>query len=118
MLTSPASRVKNSPGFSLASNGSISATPAAARAQRVRLPEAAAVLGLSRWISTSRVLNVWLIPRKPMRNWKIKGTATCCVGISVALRSKSGNGCVTYDFLLESPSIRYYRRSSQQNDDF
>lgn len=47
ILVTPATRVKNGPSLSRASNGSITATPPAARAQRVRFPDAAAVLSLS-----------------------------------------------------------------------
>lgn len=60
MLVIPATKVKNGPSPSRTSNGSITATPPAARAQRVIFPDAEAVLGLSRWISTSNVLNVCL----------------------------------------------------------
>jgi hypothetical protein len=101
-IVTPATNVKNGPSPMLSSNGCITATPPAARAQRVMFPAAAAVLGLSRWISTSSVLNVcsvcqervcgnmhycltWFTPKNPMKNCIISGTETCCTGISGSL---------------------------------
>jgi hypothetical protein len=101
-IVTPATNVKNGPSPIPASNGCITATPPAARAQRAMFPAAAAVLGLSRWMSTSSVLNVcsvcqdgfvynmhycltWFTPKNPMKNCIINGTETCCTGISGSL---------------------------------
>jgi hypothetical protein len=50
---------KKTPSPNRSRSGCITATLPAAREHRAILPEAAAVLRVSRWISTSRVLKVW-----------------------------------------------------------